>query len=795
MFPFLSHRGVLGLNARNLLYIKPFNPRKAVAFADDKLKTKAYLAARGIPVAKIYGKIESRKQLKSFDFSSLPDECVLKPNYGSGGEGILILKGRKDGRFLEQGKRPISEEALREHIEDILDGKFSVNGRTDTAFFEKILVSDPAFAPFRPSGLPDVRIVVFNLVPVMAMLRVPTAESRGKANVHLGGIGIGIDIAKGITTHATQYNRIVMEMPNGASPAGVEIPHWEELLLIASRIQQITNIGYLAVDLTIDVEQGPVLLEVNARAGLMLQVANLAPLRARLERVSGLRVSSPEKAVRISQDLFGEKVGKKKRDVAAAERPVLGTHEIITIAGDGVNVEVMSMVDPGQERTVFSPALIEELVPVGAAEMKDRMENTYLVKFSLQGKKIQTVVQEGETPEDFRAVIGRRDLMGFLIDPSKEKEESRSSVTVKEDARAVDRLLSQGDRMLMLLKYLKPVNLSEERVKLRAHHNYNPTFTYRELPEDVREMEQRLSAVSPEDSPLGVLQEKKRRELLMRISLLQSRGDAIRFTQASSALFGAPSAALQAHAAAFLATQAACDLPAAEGKIFSEEDAAPFFIEALETHGMHDWQVAVRPTVIADCTVGNKRVYLRAGATFTAARISALIAHEIETHALTQENGTHQPFELFRYGCANYLETQEGLAVFNQNRVLSPYHEKCYAPARNVLSVAFALSHTFADTRLFLEEFCGYRPERALTIALKLKRGLGDTAEPGCFTKDLVYFRGLQAVEHFVHAGGDLRRLYVGKIAIEDLALVEQVPGMKKPVVLPEYLQGEKKKD
>src|SRR3990167_7466351 len=142
MLGFLSHRGVLGLNARNLLYIKPFNPRKVVAFADDKLKTKAYLAARGIPVAKIYGKIESRKQLKSFDFDSLPEECVLKPNYGSGGEGILILKGRKNpstslrtgGMFLEQGKRPISDDALREHIEDILDGKFSVNGRADTAF-------------------------------------------------------------------------------------------------------------------------------------------------------------------------------------------------------------------------------------------------------------------------------------------------------------------------------------------------------------------------------------------------------------------------------------------------------------------------------------------------------------------------------------------------------------------------------------------------------------------------------------------------------------------------------------
>jgi len=153
-FPFFSSRGLLGLNARNLLYIKPYNPRKAVAFADDKMRTKAFLSARGIPVAKLYARIESHDQLKSFDFSSLPDECVLKPNNGFGGEGIMILKGRRNGEYLEQGKRPVSQRELREHIEDILDGRYSISGLPDSAFFEKILVAADASAPFRPSGLP-----------------------------------------------------------------------------------------------------------------------------------------------------------------------------------------------------------------------------------------------------------------------------------------------------------------------------------------------------------------------------------------------------------------------------------------------------------------------------------------------------------------------------------------------------------------------------------------------------------------------------------------------------------------
>src|SRR3989338_4828660 len=215
MWSLLTHHGILGLNARNLLYIKPFNPKKAIALADDKLKTKAFLAARGVPTAKIYARIESREQLHEFAFSTLPDACVLKPNQGFGGEGIIVFKGRKDGQLLIQGKTPMSDTDLRHHIEDIIDGKFSLGGRRDTAFFEQILVSHECFAPFRPAGLPDIRVVVFNLVPVMAMVRIPTAQSQGKANLHLGGIGIGVDIAKGITTHAIQYNRVIKELPHG----------------------------------------------------------------------------------------------------------------------------------------------------------------------------------------------------------------------------------------------------------------------------------------------------------------------------------------------------------------------------------------------------------------------------------------------------------------------------------------------------------------------------------------------------------------------------------------------------
>ena len=792
MFPLFTSRGILGLNARNLLYIKPFNLKKAIAFADDKLKTKAYLAARGIPTARMYGRIATRDQLRAFDFSALPDECVLKPNYGFGGEGIIVLRGRnKQGEFLRQDKSAMPIRELTEHIEDILDGKFSVNGRRDSAFFEHILTSDACFARFRPAGLPDIRIIVFNLVPVMAMLRIPTPQSGGVANVHRGGIGIGIDIAKGVTTFAAQYHRMISVLPHGEKVAGHAIPRWNEILLIASRIQQITNLGYLAADITIDAQMGPVLLEVNARAGLMVQVANLAPLRARLERVKGIRVSNPEKGVRIGQDLFGERAGASRRaEEKREEKPLLGTKESIEIACEGATIEVPALISADTERTVFSPDLIADLLDRKGADVADEEERTYRVKFTLQGKKLQTLVQTGAVPAPERAVIGRRDLAGFLIDPTRRATAAVKRSAVKANPQAVDSLLAQIDRDLSLLKSLKPVNLAEERALLERDRRHNPIFVYQELPADLAETRKRLATPVRDSTPIGLLLGKKRRELIARLDLLERRGSAQEFTQCSRALFGTPDPALIVAAHGALRGRVACDLPPPASLLLNAQKTREKLLEALEKYGLHEWEVAVRERIVADCTVGGGKIFVREGALFSPIRVEALIAHEIETHVLTSENGAHQPFELFRHGTGNYLETQEGLAIHNQNRVLTPYHEKKFGPARSVLAVAYALDHSFADTRAYLEEELGYTPARALTKTIDVKRGIGRTSEPGGFTKGIIYFRGLQAIEHFLTDGGDLRRLYIGKISLEDLELIESVEGLEKPLLLPEWLRS-----
>lgn len=776
----LHTHGILGLNARNLLYIKPFNPKKAVAFADDKLKTKMFLGSRGIPVAKVYARIENRRQIRDFDFSSLPSECVLKPNEGYGGEGILVLRGRRNGIFLENGKMPVTERELRNHMEDILDGKYSLSGHRDMAFFEQILVAHDCFARLRPAGLPDLRIIVFNLVPVMAMLRIPTAESGGKANVHLGGIGIGVDIAKGVTTHAVQYNRLIKALPHGGSPAGIPIPFWDEILLISSRIQHITNIGYIAVDITIDRDMGPTLLEVNARAGLMVQVANLAPLRSRLERVTGLKVSSPEKGVRLGQELFGEKRTQHSEEKSP---PVLGTRETIAVSGDGGTVEIAARIDPDQQRSTFSSDLVTELLERGMLEATAE-GNTYRVKFTLGGKKVQTAVESAAVQGPERAIIGRRDLSGFLIDPLRTDTPS-TRIRVRHDLRAVDRLLARSDTVLSLLRALKPVNLSEERQRAEQDDGYEPLFQYPPLPPDCDEIEKRLMLPISDDSPLGELLKRKRTELLLHLALLQARGDSASFTEISTRLFGTPSPHLCRRAEHCVTRNDVTQ----EEKTVHAEKAREMLQQALDRYGLHEWRCIIRETLVADCAVGGSTIALRANATFSAPHVEALIAHEIEVHALTSENGAHQPWLLLRRGTAGYLTTQEGLAAWSQNRVLPESHPKRLGPARSLLAVEYARTHGFGDTRKYLETTLSYTSEKALSKAIDVKRGLTQTGKPGAFTKGSVYFTGLTSLESYVSGGGDLRRLYVGKVTLEDLALVEQIPHIGKPLLLPEWLR------
>lgn len=790
---FLKNYGILGINARNLLYVRPYNKKKAVRLADDKLKTKQFLSARDISVPKLYAVIRKQEELDRFDFESLPNSFVLKPNYGYGGEGIIVVVGRKDGLFEKASGELIGVSELREHIGDILEGRFSLSGATDTAFFEQMIICEETVGRFAYKGLPDIRIVVHNLIPVMAMLRLPTRESDGKANLHMGAIGVGIDIAKGTATHIVHNNKIIDEVPEVGEIRGLEIPHWDEMLLLASKVQLVTNLGYLAVDVVLDKNVGPVLLEINARAGLAVQIANLAPLRKRLERIEGVKVTTPEKGVRIAQDMFGNRLDKEVKKVSGKQ--VIGSKEQVKVFGEGESKIVWASVNPLLERSLVSRNLVEEL---GLSEHGD--SDMVKLKFSLADTRIQTLVQpEDLSGKSFDLVLGRRDLGPFLIDPSKgKKNKQKLPKMVSGDVDAgspgnhyaeIDRQLIAIDRQMKLLYHLKPTNLAEEKEKFMKDHSYNPSFKYPEFMFDAFSLKEKIMKVRDlcDGSALGKLFLAKAIELKDKIELLEAVGSH-KLCEKSEVLYGKPTEKLLAEAKSKLDGKPS-NFPD-EGKKLGLEKTISLFEGVLKDYGLQSWRIKVKKSMVSDCLAGKKNVlFVREGASFTEDRLRMLIAHEIETHILTAENGKNQIYRMFNRGFADYLETQEGLAVWNQEQVLPHDTDKNYRSAILVFVVDFASRHSFSETF----DYClklGMNKDRAFQTTLKVKRGLEDTSEHGAFTKDIVYFSGYLQIKDFVANGGDVKDLYYGKYNLKDLVRIKEVSGLKDPKVLPKFLES-----
>lgn len=787
----LDNFGILGINARNLHYIRPYNKKKAVRLADDKLKTKQFLSARDISVPKLFAAIRNQEELEKFDFGSLPSAFVLKPNFGYGGEGIIPFIGRKNGMYEKASGALMSQEELTEHIGDILDGRFSLAGDSDTAFFEQLIVCEETLAKYAYKGLPDIRIVVHNLIPVMAMLRLPTKASDGKANLHLGALGVGIDIAKGTATHIVQNNKIIDEVPEVGEIRGLEIPYWEEMLLLASKVQLVTNLGYLAVDIVIDRNVGPVLLEINARAGLAVQIANLAPLRKRLERIAGVKVPTPEKGVRIAQDMFGHKLDKEVKKVSGKE--VIGSKEKVKVFSEGEAKYVWASINPLLERTLISRDLVEELA-LGEHADSEMVK----LKFVLAEQRMQTLAQpEDLSGKDFDLVIGRRDLQPFLIDPTKGKKSAKKlpdKVKKEEDDvpsginyLSIDREIISIDRQIKLLYHLKPTNLAEEREAFMKDHKYQPQFTYPEFMFDAFHLKEKLRKVKVglDDSPLSKLFEEKIDEIEGKIKLLEAIGTD-RFGKRSKDLFGVPGEDL------LLAAKEKLDSKPKHfektGEVFDFEDAVREFEKVFKDYGLDKWKVKVKKDMVADCLAGKKNaLFVREGAEFEEDRLRMLIAHEIETHILTAENGKNQSYGLFNRGFANYLETQEGLAIWNQEQVLPYDVEKNYRSAILVFVVDFARKHGFAETFDYCKKI-GMNDDRAFQTTLKVKRGLEDSGQAGAFTKDMVYFSGYLQVKDFVANGGEMEDLYYGKYNLRDLQRVKEVPHLRKPKVLPKFL-------
>lgn len=311
----LKEAGVLGINRRNADFTLAYNPRRYYPLVDDKLLTKDLARKAGAAVPDLYGVVEANADIKRLRGTlSAYDDFVIKPAQGSQGQGIVVVTGRM-GDHLRLADGSITDrQSLEFHISNILAGIYSLGGQPDKALIEYRVKFNPVFERISFRGVPDVRIIVFLGVPVMAMVRLPTAASGGKANLHQGAIGAGVDIASGRTLTAVWRNEIVEVHPDtGNHVSGAIIPHWPRLLDIAARSYEMTGLGYQGIDLVLDADLGPLILELNARPGLNIQIANSAGLLPRLEMVQSRRdeLSSVADRVAFAQAHFGAGGGRQ----------------------------------------------------------------------------------------------------------------------------------------------------------------------------------------------------------------------------------------------------------------------------------------------------------------------------------------------------------------------------------------------------------------------------------------------------------------------------------------------------
>jgi len=462
---------ILGMNARNLRFLRPYNRRRAVRIADDKLLTKQVLDQHGIPNQKMFAVITRSHDLKGFRWEKLPSSFVIKPTRGFAGGGIVVIRHKKKlpkGEELtyiaaDKSEWPISK--LNDHIRDILDGRFSLTSSPDLAFIEERIKLHPAFETYTYRGIPDVRIIVFNRVPIMAAVRLPTAKSKGKANITIGAAYVGIDLASGAATNAIlkkPRRRFITHHPDtGADLLQMKVPYWDEILDIAVRSGEASGLRMIGVDIALDRDKGPVVMELNARPGLEIQVANLAPLGSRLERVEGIKVQDDAKAIRLAKDLFGGDIERLVEDLS--HKHVLGVVESVELVStSGQRNKTYAKVDTGAGYTSIDTDMANKIgftsiksimqeYKLGAAmsakqardaskTLRSKILNAHReiagtalvhsshgssfrllvpITYYLAGVKVTTRATVVEREElDYPMIIGRRDLDNFLIDPT-----------------------------------------------------------------------------------------------------------------------------------------------------------------------------------------------------------------------------------------------------------------------------------------------------------------------------------------------------------------------------------------
>lgn len=807
---------ILGMNARNLLYIKKFNPKKAIRLADNKIKTKNFFQERGIPVPETYAVINNRNELYNFDFASLPKKnFVVKPNKWSKWRWIFVTKLLEDlpewysvqqntkcffekylgikkssdyNYYYKTGGEVVNDDVYRRYLVDILDGKHSMTLWGDKILIEEKLSPGDNFKRFCQYWLADIRVIVFNLIPVAAMVRVPTIESWWKANLAQWWIWFWVEVGSGkIKSMYYKWQIFKKKFPWAFEDfQNKKLPFWNDILLYSSKIQYFVNLGYLALD-WVAVKDQPKLLEVNAKAGLEVQTASVLWLRKRLEKISDVSVNSPEKWVEISKSLFNSS---RWNLVAMWKVLYLSQKANIILESEewDQQIPVVVRVDIKKEKNYISSNLYETVqehnlwdTVLDIYESEIRLKNP-VFQCSDKLKKNEIVLWHPSVSEFYiKPIHNVIDEINIISDKNILDEE-------KEYLYTIDQQLKKIQSKLNITKLLKPINYLDELDNfITWNWNYNPKFVYDWPSTDrLQEIEDWLKKLKENyfnenfwlKSNFAWLFEEKINELEIVLNLINSYkrekySDILKYNE--MLYWKMEDEILQLSKQKIFMDEPSDDEVLWEYLTFSQ--TKKIIKKYLDERWITGVRIQVDPSSYARISIVRWKkitIKLSGHAKFRQKEIYSTLAHEIDVHLRRYLNWLKTWWNILANWTWFYIKDEEWLAVYKSIENLPEDYFKVWIYKKYYL-LNQAQKHSFSRLVDMIRWLENRTLNWAFKTALRAKKWVQNTWFVdwwAIFMKDKIYLDWYMKIKDWIENWWDVEQFMKWKIKIDDMSKI-----------------------
>lgn len=773
---FFKNYWLLGQNARNLNYILEHNDEDSKILADSKLKTKDFLSKKWISVSPSIAIVKDIIELDSFDFFSLPLPFVIKPNQWYWGKWIIIIDKIEDEFFIWNDNTKYSQLDLKKHSEEILQWFYSLSWNRDKVIFERKIVLHHSVELLWKYWLPDVRIIVFNLVPVMAMLRVPTQNSKWKANLHMWACWVWIDIWTWKLTNINQFGKSIKSIPWIWDVRNIELPFWQEILLLASKVQNVTSIWYVWCDIVLDDIKWPLLLEVNVRPWLEIQVVNRIPLFERLKKVENIKINSVVKAVRLARDLFGWDIEGKIQNISW--KKVLWNKEYITILIQDNPIKSIRVIKTNKDSNYVDTRYLFEDLKIDKSKIKndtiklkiDLLWNTKTIKFKIKELEID------------KMIIWRDSLYGYLVDPYKYREKDlpfdinnpiikeKNTVILKnyeEQLLKIDKEIMAIDKKLSILKIITPKNTLPERIKfIESKWTYIPKLEYNTLDINLEEYLEKISKIDIPDIPLSWIYKRKKEEIFNKIYFLQAfkKQDINGLNKYSRYIYGDIIPKNLSYCQDILKTK---HLILPEKEYLTVNEVREYVNNFNHIYGLNIG--LIEKEIWSRFWVKWNNLYMKNSIYVWIDEIRSVIAHELESHYLRTINWRKSKFTIFWSWTWDYIITEEGIAIYNQSKFIKNTDKKYYRAFERYNLINSSVKGWYKELIKGLLDIYDNDYYVAFSYLLRLKRWIIDVSQNYIFIKDVIYVNGYIDIIDFISSWWDIKELYFWKISLKDL--------------------------